>query len=203
MDWPQILCLYCLASAMLEKIDLDWSQRLCSSIGDRCACRLATDWPHCATKIVLVFFGKCLAREDCSGLATKIVLVDWRQRLWSSATKIRSSIGDRWARRLATDWPHCARRLATDALVDWRRITHKDCATDALVDWRRIRHKDCVRNFWQLLCSRRLFWMCSSIGDKDCGRQVLFSSYYTRTLRGVSRFANGYDWRQKRFFLIS
>ena len=44
-----------------------------------------------ATKIVLVFFGKCLAREDCSGLATKIVLVDWRQRLWSSATKIGSS----------------------------------------------------------------------------------------------------------------
>ena len=64
---------------MLEKIDLDWSQRLCSSIGDRCACRLATDWPHCATKIVLVFFGKCLAREDCSGLVTKIVLVDWRR----------------------------------------------------------------------------------------------------------------------------
>ena len=145
---------------------VDWRQmRL--SIGD-----------GLATKIVLVFFGKCLAREDCSGLATKIVLVDWRQRLWSSATKIGSSIIDRWARRLATDWPHCARRLATDALVDWRRIRHKDCATDALVDWRRIRHKDCVRNFWQVLCSRRLFWMCSSIGDKDCGRQVLFSSIF-------------------------
>ena len=109
-----------------------------------------------------------IGHKDCGRGLTR--------RLWSSATKIGSSIIDRWARRLATDWPHCARRLATDALVDWRRIRHKDCATDALVDWRRIRHKDCVRNFWQVLCSRRLFWMCSSIGDKDCGRQVLFSS---------------------------
>ena len=132
VDWRRIghivlqrLCSYFLASALLEKIVLDWPQRLCSWIGDkdcgrqlqRLARRLLTDglvdWRRIG-HIVLVDWQQ-MRSSIGDGLGTKIV----RQMLSSIGDGLGTKIvfvifGNCYARE---DCSGCARRLATKIVV--------------------------------------------------------------------------------------